>query len=115
MSDVDIHGHKSDYLPGWNEPNLSPTEAKLQQFVPQMFLKSFAGTDGLLRVFDLDSKNQVRTSPRNAAAESRFNDVEVDGAVLSTEAWLSELEGAARPILEDLINNPDHIIPHCRN
>ena len=28
MSNIDIHVHKSDYLPKWNEPNLSPTEAR---------------------------------------------------------------------------------------
>ena len=77
--------------------------------MPQMFLRAFTGTDGLLRVFDLDSNNQFRTSPRNAAAEGHFNDIEVAGAILSTEAWLSELEGAAGPILEHLINDPDDV------
>ena len=110
MSDVGFRFHESDSPPGWNEPNLSPTGATRQHFVPQMFLKSFTGTDGRLRVLDLESNTEFRTSLGNAAVERGFNDVVVDGAILSTEAWLSELEGAASPILEDLINDPDHII-----
>ena len=109
MSNIDIHMDKSEYLPGWNEPNLSRTEAKLQHFVPQMFLKSFTGTDGRLRVLDLESNTEFTTSLGNAAVERGFNDILVDGRILSTETWLSELEGTTSPILEGLINDPDHL------
>ncbi len=109
MSGVDIHWHRSGDLPSWNEPNLSTTEAQIQHFVPRMFLKFFTGTDGLLRVFDLESNNEFRTSLGNAAVERGFNDILVDDRILSTETWLSELEGTTSPILEGLINDPDHL------
>ena len=40
---------------GWGEPILFPTDVKQQHYVPRIFLKAFAGSDGLLKVPDLDT------------------------------------------------------------
>ena len=95
--------------PGWNEPNLAPTDVKRQHYVPEFFLESFTGPDVNLRVVDLEDGREFRTAPTNAAVQSYYNDLEVDGEILSTESWLSQLEGDASPILKQLIENPDHL------
>ena len=93
----------------WREGNLSPTDVKRQHYVPMMFLERFAGGDGRIRVFDLDKESEYRTSLKNAALETHFNDLEIDGVKLSTEAWLSDIEGKATPILDKLVNDPESI------
>src|ERR671919_1197487 len=93
----------------WNEANLAPTEAKRQHYVPRMYLEAFTGVDGKIRVLDLDDEKEFRTSVQNAAVENYFNDIEVGDECLSTEDWLSELEGLASPVIAKLINDPSSI------
>jgi hypothetical protein len=93
----------------WGEGNLSQTDVKRQHYVPKMYLDSFAGHDGKIRVVDLDTDSQYRTSLLNVALETHFNDVEINGVKLSTEEWLSDIEGKAAPILSNLIENPESI------
>ena len=93
----------------WNEATLAPTEAKRQHYVPRMYLEAFTGVDRKTRVVDLDEGKEFRTSVRNAAVETYFNDVEIGDEHLSTEEWLSELEGLASPVLTELINDPTSI------
>jgi hypothetical protein len=96
-------------IPLRNEPILAPTDAKRQHYVPEMFLDSFTGPDGNVRVFDLETQTEFRTSPTNVAVQGYFNDVEIDGEILSTEKWLSQVEGKANPILKGLTSDPDNI------
>lgn len=95
--------------PGWNEPNLSPTQVKRQHIVPRIFLRPFAGNDGKLRVVDLASDKEYRTSIQNAAVETHFYDLEMAGLTVSTEDWLGQLEGDAAPVIQRLIAHPECI------
>ena len=88
---------------------MAPTGVKRQHYVPEFFLESFTGPDDLLRVVDLEEGKEFRTNPTNAAVESHFNNLETGGEVLSTEGWLSQLEGEASPLLKSLTENPDEI------
>ena len=91
----------------WNEPILSVTSVKRQHYVPQMYLRQFSGTDGKVRVIDLDDRDRTfRTSLLNAAVEARLYDLEIDGQVYSAESWLSDLEGLSAPIIQQLIDDP---------
>jgi len=94
----------------WNEPNLAPTEVKRQHYVPDFFLESFTGPDNLIRVVDFQEGKKYRTNPTNAAVQSYYNDLEVDGDILSTESWLGQLETRAGGILKRLIENPDELM-----
>ena len=96
--------------PRWNEPNLAPTDVKRQHYVPEFFLKSFIVPDDNLRVVDLEDGKEFRTDRTNAAVESYFNDLDVDGEILSTEGWLSHLGANASPILTQMIENPDKLM-----
>jgi hypothetical protein len=93
----------------WNEPVLAPTDVKRQHYVPKVYLRAFADHSQQIRVVDLDEGREYRTSVDNVALQGRFNDVEVDGVVLSTESWLSGLEGQVGTILEKLIDDPAQI------
>jgi len=92
------------------EPNLSKTEVKRQHYIPQMYLRPFA-VDGKIRVVDLDGgKREYKTSVGNVAVESHFYNVNVEDLRLSTEDWLAELECAAVPVFNKLIENPESIL-----
>jgi hypothetical protein len=74
-----------------------------------MYLKAFTGTDDKIRVVSLDDNSDFRTSIENVAVGNYFNDVEIGDERLSTEGWLSELEGETSPVLAKLINDPNCI------
>lgn len=93
----------------WNEPNLSPTKAKRQHYVPQLFLCAFS-LDDKIRVINLDDGKEYRTSTVNVAVESHFYDENVADTQLSTEDWLSRLEGYAKPVVEKLLSDPTNIM-----
>jgi hypothetical protein len=95
--------HESQF---WNEPNLAPTQVKRQHYIPRMYLKAFTGADGKIHAVDLDEDTDFRTSVEKVAVRNYFNDVEIGDERLSTEGWLSELEGEAVPVLAKLINDP---------
>jgi len=92
----------------WNEPRLKPTQAKLQHYVPRLFLRAFA-TDDKIRVTDLDNGREYWTSVEKAAAESHFYNENIADMYLSSEDWLAELEGNAAPVLRKLVNDPNSI------
>lgn len=93
----------------WNEPNLGPTRARRQHYVPRLLLRAFV-VDEKIRVFDLDKNEDFRTSISNTAVENRFYDENIADFHLSTEDWLAQLEGKAAPILNILIENPDIVL-----
>lgn len=94
----------------WNEPILGLTNVKRQHYVPQMYLRQFAGNDGKLLVVDLDNQDRLfRTSLLNAAVEARLYNLEIEGRVYSAESWLSELEGLSTPVIQQLIDDPSTI------
>jgi hypothetical protein len=74
-----------------------------------MYLKAFAGPDGNIRVVDLDDSQEFRTSIEKAAVGNYFNDVQFADERLSTEGWLSGLEGNDSPVLTKLIHDPNAI------
>lgn len=55
------------------------SEPRRQHFVPQFYLRGFAGEKDQLFVVDRPSKKTFRTAPKNVAAERDFNRVEVEG------------------------------------
>ena len=93
----------------WSEPNLSLTSVKRQHYVPQLFLRAFTVEDKV-RVFDLNEGKEFRTSLANVAVEKCFYDIDIKDTHLSTENWLAKLEGAATPVINKLLDNPDNII-----
>jgi len=94
----------------WNEPVLAPTDVKRQHYVPRLYLRVFADEAEQLRVVDLDTGKSYRTSVANAAVVGRFNDVGVGAVVVSTESWLSQIEGEAAPLLGRLSANPAQLV-----
>ncbi len=95
--------------PRWNEPVLRPTNVKRQHYVPRVYLRPFVGQDDNIRVVDLDTGSEYRTSIENAAVETYFNDLEVEGLRVSTEDWLAELEGKAASVIKQLTMSPETI------
>lgn len=93
----------------WNEPVLAPTEVKRQHYIPRVYLRAFADGSEQVRVVDFETGRQYRTSVDNTAVEARFNNVQVGDDVVSTEGWLSGIEGAAAPIIERLRDDPSEI------
>lgn len=77
------------------------SEPRRQHFVPQFYLRGFAGEKDQLFVVDRPSKKTFRTAPKNVAAERDFNRVEVEGiAPNAVEKALAEFEGKVAPALE---------------
>lgn len=92
----------------WNEPNLSPTKAKRQHYVPQLFLRAFS-LDDKIRVVDLNDGKEYRTSTANVAVESHFYNENIADIQFSTEDWLAQLEGYATPVVGKLLDDPNSI------
>ena len=94
-----------------NEPILSKTDAKRQHYVPRSYLHHFKGEDDKIRVFDLNTLEDYRTSTNNAAVEKHFYDVRVRGVdvPVSPEAWFAEIEANAAPIVNQLVAYPKSI------
>ncbi len=94
---------------GWNEPNLAPTEARRQHYVPESYLRAFLGPDGKVRVIDLMEGREYRTSPDNAAVESGYYDIKTEIGTLSAESWLARIESRAGPVIRKLTDDPSTI------
>jgi hypothetical protein len=87
----------------WHEPVLGLTDVTNQHYIPKMYLRGFGDTNERIRVVNLDTGDDgVVTHVRNAGAQRRFNNFQLEGLEVSTEGWLSELEGAADPLLKRL-------------
>ncbi len=79
----------------------SKAEPRRQHFVPQFYLRGFAGDKGRLFVVDRPSKKTFRTAPKNVAAERDFNRIEVHGMdPNAVEKALAEFEGKVAPAFE---------------
>lgn len=95
----------------WNESVLSPTEVKLQHYVPRFYLRAFADTKGQIHVVDMEPPGrEFDTGVAVVAVEKGFYDIDIGSATLSTESWLAELEGSALPVLRGLIDDPDMVL-----
>ncbi len=111
--------HRRDEKRYWNEPNLGFTNVKRQHYVPQLFLRPFAADNGNLSVYDLEDGQLFATGIQNAAAISRYYDLDIQipeelelpsGIRVSTESWLSEVERAAAPLIGRLIDDPASLV-----
>jgi len=70
-------------------------------YVPQFYLRGFAGDKGQLLVTDRPSEKVFRTNPGNVAAQRDFNTIEAEGADPHVvEKALAEFEGKVAPALE---------------
>lgn len=75
--------------------------ARKHHYVPQFYLRGFAGDKGQLLVTDRPSGKTFRTNPSNVAAQRDFNTVnipETDPQIV--EKGLAEFEGEVAPALE---------------
>src|SRR5437899_745438 len=106
----DLEPEKKDPTNFWNEDVVSPTDVKNQHYVPQMFLRGFAGSDGLVHRLDLQMGQTPADMTRNIGSENSFNNLEIAGVEVSTEGWLAELENAAGPLLHRLIEDPAELL-----
>lgn len=94
----------------WNEPNLSPTDVKRQHYVPQVLLRMFA-VEGKVHVVDLDIEGkEYKTSTVNIAVEKNFYNIDLADIRISTEEFLSQLEGDAASVIKKLVDTPDSIM-----
>jgi hypothetical protein len=76
-------------------------EPRRQHFVPQFYLRGFAGEKDSLFVVDRPSEKTFRTDPKNVAAERDFNRVDVQGMdPNAVEKALGEFEGKVAPAFE---------------
>jgi Protein of unknown function (DUF4238) len=70
-------------------------------YVPQFYLRGFAGDKAQLFVIDRSTETPFRTDPKNVAAERDFNTVDVEGmAPDAVEKGLAEFEGEIAPAIE---------------
>ncbi|MBI2170913.1 MAG: DUF4238 domain-containing protein [Chloroflexi bacterium] len=94
----------------WNEPILGLTNAKRQHYVPQMYLRHFSREDGSIRIHDINKGTEFLTSMKNIAVETGFYDFPIEDTIVSTETWLSQIEGAATQTIQRLGETPDYLL-----
>jgi hypothetical protein len=87
------------------ESTLAPTTVKVQHVVPRVLQAQFT-SEGLMHALNLDTGECHRSSTKNTGAEARFYDVEMAGARVSSESWLSRIESAFGAVLKRLVNDP---------
>lgn len=92
----------------WSEPNLGPTQAKRQHYVPQLLLRPFTKS-GKIRVTDLIEGKTYETATLNVAVEKGFYDQNIDGMIISNEGWLAQLENEAKVAIDKLLEDPNNI------
>lgn len=65
---------------------LGLADVKLHHYIPQMYLRRFAGADGLIRVVDRNaSDDELRADTRNVGAKRGFNNFPLEDVEVSTE------------------------------
>ncbi len=75
-----------------------------QHYVPRFLLKNFAhGQKPKIFVYDKSNDRQFHTNIRNVAAERGFYDLDVQGATLTMEPGLADLEATASKAVRRLI------------
>jgi len=79
--------------------------AKVQHYVSQFLLRNFGnGKKDQLNVFDKQKARCFSANTRDIACESRFYDFQVDGEAFTMEPALSKIEGAAKPLLQRILD-----------
>ncbi len=106
----ELEPEEKDLTRYWNEDVIWPTDVKNQHYVPRMFLRGFAGADGLVRRVDLETGRIVRRSTKSIGSDVGFNNFAIDGVEVSTEGWLGDLENAAAPLLHKLRDDPAELL-----
>ncbi|MCM2358157.1 MAG: DUF4238 domain-containing protein [Geobacteraceae bacterium] len=77
---------------------------KKQHYVPQFILKNFVtGKKKRVHVFDKQRRMTYASSVRDAACETRYYNVEIDGDGYTLEGKLSSLEGIAANAVKKII------------
>jgi len=80
--------------------------AKVQHYVPAFLLRNFGtGKKNQLYAFDKKTGKSFSTKPKNIAAESRFYDFEINGAIFTLEQGLSTVESKAKQIIDRLLKD----------
>ena len=69
----------------WNEPILTKAQTKRQHFVPRLYPKNFATSEGKIRVFNLREDREYVSSLENVAVQTRFYEVMLEGQDYSAE------------------------------
>jgi hypothetical protein len=87
-----------------------PTKVKVQHYMPQLYLRQFASTDGRVVVTNVDTGRRFASGTPVIGAERHFYDFEEDGQKLSSESWLERLETAVAPIVRSLSDDPDVLL-----
>jgi len=93
----------------WKEPNLAPTNVVRQHTAARMYLSHFA-VDGHIAVYDFDKDRQFDASVNDVAVQTGFYNVYVGRRKLSTETWLSAIEGAASAIIRRVVGSPNELL-----
>jgi hypothetical protein len=92
----------------FREPNLSPSDTIRQHYVPRMLLSQFAA-GRRIQAYDLINEQEFQSSVANVGLEAHFYDIEIDGQVVSTENWLSDIEGQAAASIRSLADEPGNV------
>jgi hypothetical protein len=83
----------------------APTDEKLPRYnhyVPKFILENFAD-NGKLSILDKHTLRQFKLPPYRAMGEKDFNNVHIDGDVLSFESKFTYIEDKAAPIIARII------------
>ena len=76
--------------------------ARRHHYVPRFFLRNFCNAEGKIRVFDKLSGASIVTSPRNAAVQRGFYNLDDLGDPEAMERWLGNIESQVAPLLGHL-------------
>src|SRR5690606_22590431 len=82
------------------------TAAKIQHYVPQFLLRSFAvPKKAQVWVYDKSSGRSFISNTKNVASENRFYDFECGDQRLSLEPWLADLEARAQLVVKYILES----------
>lgn len=85
---------------------IDSTTPKKQHYVPQFILKNFrTGKKKRVHVYDKQRKIAYTSAVRDAACETGYYNIEIDGQGYTLEDKLSSLEGITGNIVKKIIDN----------
>jgi hypothetical protein len=76
-----------------------------QHWIPKFLVKNFTDTDGRVYCLNIETDTVTKPPPKYAASRAGFNELRINGEIISFEDKLEKVETQAAPVLKKIVTS----------